>query len=138
MGSMSARPIRPFSAGHDHGPLLAVFIEQGQRREERTGDVLVQDFFALGTQFGCKVDQVGFRNPLTFEGGRFGGVGLRRAACSLGTGEGATERSSIGQTGWPVTRSNTYVKPCLLTWATALIGFPSTVISTRLGAQGKS
>ena len=49
-----------------------------------------------------------------------------------------TGLSSIGQTGSPVARSKTYVKPCLLTWARALIGRPSTVMSSRIGAAGKS
>ncbi len=52
---------------------------------------------------------------------------------SVGTG-----RSSMGHTGSPVTRSKTYRNPCLLTWASALIGRPSTSMSTRLGAAGKS
>ena len=52
---------------------------------------------------------------------------------SVGTG-----RSSIGQTGSPVTRSNVYTNPCLLTCTSALMSRPSTVISTRLGDVGKS
>ena len=52
---------------------------------------------------------------------------------SVGTG-----RSSMGHTGSPVTRSNTYRNPCLLTWASALMGRPSTSMSTRFGAAGKS
>ena len=52
---------------------------------------------------------------------------------SVGTG-----RSSMGQTGSPVTRSKTYRNPCLLTCANALTGRPSTSMSTRFGAAGKS
>jgi len=44
----------------------------------------------------------------------------------------------IGQTGVPVVRSNTYVKACLLTCITALMVFPSTVMSPRTGPAGKS
>ena len=55
-----------------------------------------------------------------------------------GTVDCGTGRSSIGQTGSPVTRSNTYVNACLLTIATALIGRPSTVMSTRFGDDAKS
>ena len=52
---------------------------------------------------------------------------------SVGTG-----RSSIGHTGTPVTRSNTNANPCLVTWTTASIRLPSTVIVTRLGGDGLS
>ena len=52
---------------------------------------------------------------------------------SVGTG-----RSSIGQTGSPVTRSKTNVNPCFVICATALIGRPSTVMSIRFGAAGRS
>ena len=57
---------------------------------------------------------------------------------SPGTVDCATGRSSIGQTGSPVARSNTYVNACLLTMATALIGRPSTLMSTRFGVEAKS
>ena len=50
----------------------------------------------------------------------------------------ATGSSSMGHTGSPVTQSKTYTNPCLLTWATALISRPSTVMSSRLGAAGRS
>ena len=52
---------------------------------------------------------------------------------SVGTG-----RSSMGQTGSPVARSKTNVKPCLVICATALMGLPSTAMSMRFGAAGRS
>src|SRR5215468_12087624 len=54
-------------------------------------------------------------------------------ASPLGAG-----RSSIGQTGSPVTRSNTYRKDSLLGTATALIVFPLTLMSARIGADERS
>ena len=48
------------------------------------------------------------------------GNGCVGAARSPGTSDGGTGRSSIGQTGSPVTRSNVYTKPCLVICATAL------------------
>jgi hypothetical protein len=60
------------------------------------------------------------------------------AARSPGTSDGGTGRSSIGQIGLPVTRSNANRNPCLVTWATALIRWPLTVMSSRFGAAGRS
>src|SRR5262249_46104614 len=57
---------------------------------------------------------------------------------SPGTSPFATGRSSIGQTGSPVTRSKTYKNASLLGSATALIGRPSTTISARMGADERS
>src|SRR4029079_15034325 len=48
----------------------------------------------------------------------------------LGTG-----RSSIGQIGWPVTRSKTYRNASLVGNATALIVFPFTLMFARIGAD---
>ena len=50
----------------------------------------------------------------------------------------STGRSSIGQSGSPVTRSNMKTKPCLVICATAFTGRPSTTMSTRFGAAGRS
>jgi len=41
-------------------------------------------------------------------------------------------------TGSPVTRSKTNVKACLVTCTTALIGFPATVMSVKMGGAGGS
>ncbi len=57
---------------------------------------------------------------------------------SPGTVEAGTGCSSMGHTGFPVTRSNTKRKACLVGCATALMRFPSTVMSSRFGAAGKS
>ena len=70
--------------------------------------------------------------------GGFVGNGCVAAYHSPGTSPRGTGRSSIGQTGSPVTRSNTYVFACLLVMATALTSRPSTVMSTSVGAAGKS
>ena len=50
----------------------------------------------------------------------------------------STGRSSMGHTGSPVTRSNTYVKPCMDTWSAASISRPSTVMAARFGAAARS
>src|SRR6267142_6007917 len=54
---------------------------------------------------------------------------------SPGTSDCGTGRSSIGHTGWPVTRSKTYSQACLLGDATALIARPSTVMSASSSAD---
>ena len=54
---------------------------------------------------------------------------------SPGTSDCGTGRSSMGQTGSPVTRSKTYANACLVTCTTALIGRPSTVMSARIGVD---
>ena len=66
------------------------------------------------------------------------GNGWVSASSSPGTFDASTGRSSMGHTGSPVTRSKTYSHVCLLGWATALISRPSTVMSTRIGAHGRS
>ena len=74
---------------------------------------------------------------------RSNGGGLVTNGCvgayhSPGTSPFSTGRSTIGHTGWPVARSNTYTHPCFDGCATALIVLPSTVRSARIGAQGMS
>jgi hypothetical protein len=71
-------------------------------------------------------------------GGGFVGNGCVGDARSPGTSDGGTGRSSIGQIGRPVARSNVNTSPCLVTCATALIVCPSTVMSSRFGAAGRS
>ena len=65
-------------------------------------------------------------------GGRVGN-GWVDDACSPGTVDGGTGRSSIGHTGSPVARSKTYRNPVLLGCITALMRRPSTVISPSVG-----
>src|ERR1043166_5569017 len=57
---------------------------------------------------------------------------------SPGTSPLGAGRSSIGQIGLPVIRSNTYRNACLVGCATALTGLPSTEILTSIGAHGIS
>src|SRR5262245_32771410 len=57
---------------------------------------------------------------------------------SPGTVDCGTGRSSIGQTGLPVTRSKTYTNASLLGTATALIACPFTLMSARIGADETS
>jgi hypothetical protein len=67
-----------------------------------------------------------------------GGLTNYGADHSPGTSDFGTGRSSIGHTGSPVARSRTKMNPCSVSWATALIGRPSTVMSARMGAVGGS
>src|SRR5262249_12344704 len=66
------------------------------------------------------------------------GNGCVGAYHSPGTLPFATGRSSIGHTGLPVTRSNTYRNPCLVGTATAATARPPTEISARIGADEMS
>src|SRR4029077_3652768 len=66
------------------------------------------------------------------------GNGCVADSFSPGTSDCGTGRSSIGHTGWPVTRSKTYRKACLPGRATALIALPATLISARIGAEERS
>src|SRR5215510_15237063 len=70
--------------------------------------------------------------------GGFVGNGCVGDVFSPGTSLCGTGRSSIGHTGWPVTRSNTYRNASLLGTATALIALPLTVMSARSGGDDKS
>ena len=60
------------------------------------------------------------------------GNGCVGDACSPGTLDAGTGRSTIGQTGSPVTRLSTYRNPFLFGCITALIFFPLTVMSPRI------
>ena len=70
--------------------------------------------------------------------GGFVGNGCVGEYHSPGTSPCGAARSSIGHTGWPVTRSNTYRNDSLLGNATALIAFPFTTISASSGAEERS
>src|SRR6185369_639508 len=88
--------------------------------------------------FGVKSIRSSVFSPWRSNAAGFVGNGCVGEAFSPGTSEAATGRSSIGHTGFPVTRSKTKQNPCFVTWATAFTGFPSTTILTRFGAAGKS
>src|SRR5581483_3871105 len=70
--------------------------------------------------------------------GGFVGKGCVGEYHSPGTSPFGTGRSSIGQTGSPVTRSKTYRKASLVGKATALIALPLTLMSARIGADERS
>src|SRR5579859_4359958 len=76
--------------------------------------------------------------PLRLYAGGFDGNGCVGEYHSPGMLPTSTLRSSIGHTGFPVTRSNTYKNPCFEGCATALIGFPSTTMSAKIGAEEMS
>ena len=76
--------------------------------------------------------------PCSVNAGGLVGNGCVGQVTSPGTSLFATGRSSIGQTGRPVTRSKTNAKPCLVSWTTASTRVPSGVMVTRLGGEGGS
>jgi len=87
---------------------------------------------AFARNSGVKSIRSSSVSPLRENGAGLVGKGCVGAACSPGTVDGGTGRSSIGHTGLPVTRSKTYRKPVLLGCITALIRLPSTVISPKV------
>src|SRR5215467_14450560 len=100
------------------------------------------NFFEISTAFACSSGvksskSFSVKSCFAYAGGLvgYGCVGDDRSPGTVLTG---TRRSSIGQTGWPVTRSNTYRNDCLLGIATALIARPFTVMSARIGADERS
>ncbi len=96
-----------------------------------------RDLQRFGFNLGREVDQIVRRDALAVEGRGLGGERLRgRSLFARHVGLRQPGRSSMGQTGLPVTRSNTYMKACLVTCATALIFFPSTVMSSSIGRGG--
>src|SRR5436309_9688190 len=94
--------------------------------------------FALSLISGVKSTRSPSSTPLRLYAGGFEGIGCVFAYHSPGTVPTSTGCAGIGHAGLPVTRSKTYRKPCLLGWATALTGFPSTVMSARIGAEEMS
>src|SRR5690349_14167854 len=67
-------------------------------------------------------------------GGGTVGNGCVGHECSPGTSDCGTVRSSIGQIGVPVTRSNTKTKPCFVVCATTSTDLPTCLIVRSLGA----
>src|SRR5215831_7367001 len=76
--------------------------------------------------------------PCVSYAGGFVGNGCVGEYHSPGTSPFATGRSSIGHTGCPVMRSNTYRNDCFVGCASALMARPFTVMSIRIGAHGMS
>ena len=66
------------------------------------------------------------------------GIGCVGDSRSPGTSDCGTGRSSIGQIGSPVTRSNVNAHPCLVVCTTTSRGRPSTVTFSVTGAVGLS
>ena len=73
--------------------------------------------------------------PCRSNGGGLVGNGCVGDVCSPGVFDCGTGRSSIGHTGCPVTRSKTNANACFVSWTTALIRRPSTVMSARIGRR---
>src|SRR5438445_360359 len=77
------------------------------------------------TSGGQSIRAWGSLRKLRAYAGGLVGNGCIGEVFSPGTSDCGTGRSSIGHTGRPVTRSNTYRNACLPGRATALIGLPS-------------
>ena len=84
------------------------------------------------------ISSSGIRRPGRPYAGGLLGIGCVGAYHSPGTSPGGTAVSLIGQMGSPVTRSNTYRKVCLVGCATSLRIRPSTITSSRIGADEMS
>src|SRR5437763_3723971 len=106
----------------------------------KTGPSLYRDasFAPSARSSGVKSISSSADTPLREYAGGLVGIGCVGAYHSPGTAPFSTGRSSIGQTGWPLTRSKTYRIPCLVGCATALIARPFTVMSARIGAEEMS
>ena len=78
--------------------------------------------------------------PITerYQGAGFDGMGWVGDNFSPGIPFCGTGVSTMGQMGSPVSRLKVNRRPCLVNWASALTGFPSTVMSIKLGAAGGS
>src|SRR4051794_22113217 len=99
-------------------------------------------FFDKATASACSSGVKSIRSstdtPVRSYGGGLVGKGCVGEYHSPGTSPFGTGRSSIGQIGWPVTRSNTYSQACLLGTATTLRARPPTVTSAMSGADDMS
>src|SRR4051794_15898742 len=95
-------------------------------------------FSASARSSGVKSIRSSFRTPWRSYAGGLVGNGCVGAYHSPGTSPFGTGRSSIGQTGSPVSRLKTYNHACFVGCASALIARPLTVMSTRIGAHGMS
>ena len=87
---------------------------------------------------GVKSITFSSESPSFSSGAGFVGKGCVGESLSPGTNDCVTGRSSIGQTGSPVTRLKVKVIPCLVVWMTIGTSFPSTVTSARIGTLGRS
>ena len=87
---------------------------------------------------GVKSIRSSIDTPCRSNAGGFVGNGCVGLVFSKGTSDCGTGRSSIGQSGCPVTRSKRKTHDCLVGWATALTTLPFIVRSSRMGAHGMS
>src|ERR1039457_5929488 len=84
-------------------------------------------------RYGLRSSTVNFWRE---NGGGFTGNGCVGDVFSSGTSEAGTGRSSTGQSGFPVSRSNTQTKPCLVTCATTSVFLPAWRKGNRFGGVG--
>src|SRR5216684_4466093 len=110
-----------------------------------TGGVKIGPILNLDTTFRACSRNSGVKSIRSFTltpwrsyAGGFVGNGCVGLVFSPGTSDFSTGRSSMGQIGWPVTRSKTYTHACFVGWAIALILLPLMVMSARIGAHGMS
>ena len=93
--------------GHGQRGNRTLGLAHDGRREDRADAVPLDRLHGFGAQLGGEVNQVVHRQPLPVVHHGPGGKGLRGQYFSPGTSPSGTGRSSIGQIGWPVTRSKT-------------------------------
>src|SRR5205823_12879536 len=114
---------RPFDLAHD------------TRQEHRPEPVARDDPLRFLVQLGVKLISSSSVTACRAYAGGLVGNGCVGDVFSIGTSDCGTGFSSIGHTGWPVMRSNTYRNASLLGSATALIALPLTLMSIRIGAD---
>src|SRR5665213_1984768 len=93
---------------------------------------------ASARNFGVKSMRSSTEIPLRSYTGGLVGKGCVGEYHSPGTSPFGTGFSSIGHTGWPVTRSKTNSIDCLVGTATALMVLPFTTMSPRIGGAEMS
>ena len=98
----SARPIGAAEHAWAHDRAF-----RAGRRKQRTHPHLLQSGDGFFVKFGSQIERVVERHTLWSEGTGFEGTGCVGQAFSPGTSLARTAVSWIGQTGFPVTRSNT-------------------------------
>jgi hypothetical protein len=113
-------------------------LADDRRREDRAKLVRDAIVTACARSSGVKSIRSSIDVPFFAYAGGFVGIGCVGEYHSPGTSPFSTGFSSNGQTGFPVTRSNTYRMPCFVGTATDLMALPSTVMSARIGADPRS
>ena len=102
---------------------------------EREGEEIIRIISARAAE---SHERRNYDDPTTSPQDRCRGIGCVRDVRSPGTSLCGTGFSMIGHTGFPVTRSKTKMKPCLVGATTASMAVPPRWMVTTLGGAGRS